>query len=289
MMISRSIWWQIIVPLTLFAISGVAHLIGFSLLYKVKCELINQRVILLNISFVEMLLSFFITVNLICGRFFEIQAWCYVSLVSQMWFGMHLKCLMMYLVVDRTLDIYLHLKYAVLFPRERVIKIIAIMWILMFFVAIVHLTFSLYLTGCMTIMHIAVVTYTVFDALICVTTIVSFAYLLSKVRAILKIKSGVTSQNRQQSVKSLKKKLLLPAFMVLSYMIFNLSGAICLCLRHVYGSTELGNSFLFAARTAIALGLLSDSFLYIFMQKQVRKLLRETFLSSCSGDAPIQH
>ena len=115
---------RVVVAAVVLGAIAILHFLGFSLLNKVKFWPGNQRLILLNLSAVE-----FVYCTSLCiiyssmslrpslpqkdlERVVQSFLWLDVS------FNLLLKFLMIYVIIDRTLDIYFHLRYPVIFTRN---------------------------------------------------------------------------------------------------------------------------------------------------------------------------
>ena len=149
---------MIILPEAIFSISAVIHLLGFVLLCKVNFEPPNRHD--------SLLLDFVVR--------------------SLFWFALQVH---KYLITDKILHVYLHLKHSNIFTKNRVLRILCSFW------AFVLTNGSAVL--CATILHgskditktliIHAVTMVLFvtDIVLFIYSICSFKYLFSKANAIM--------------------------------------------------------------------------------------------------------
>ena len=297
MRVKSSTDFEILVPAFLFFVSGFLHMLGCILLYKTKIQLVNQRIILINLSLVEMLLSFSVTANCMVLYYFKMAVvqWQYIELFMQTFLGFLLKCLMFHLLVDRMLDIHLHMRYPIVCTQKCVIKILACLWIFNLLAAITAVITRIFTNNYIQTMFVTVYFYTATDVSILLVTIACFIFLYMKVKSLVNCRTTCCRSRLKHKVGQYKKKFLLPCLIVTSYILFNLSGVIVLTIRTQMSRTNAcSQRLLFAARILLSLGLLSDCVLYVFLQPQVRKLLKKLLTlppfqdtSSIVSDTPI--
>ena len=95
-----------------FSLSGITHLVGLVILYCIKMRLVNQRMITLNLALAEMMNSFsqvaFSSRFLHGHKDFFCLFLTIVAVVAN-------KLIMIYLIVDRFLDIHFHMQYPLYF------------------------------------------------------------------------------------------------------------------------------------------------------------------------------
>ena len=274
--------WQLLLPTLLFYIGFVLHMIGCVLLCVTKIQVANQRKILIHLSVVEMLLSFFVAVNFTMLYYLKVQQWRYVELFSQTLFGFLHKCFMFYLLIDRVMDIYFHLSYPIICSQGRVTLALFTLWILNIIGAIVTVAIAWFHRSYIDTMIKSIYFYTVTDFLILLMTICCFSYLYLKVRHIVHGRRSRTTYNHDQhTMRLMRKKFLLPCLIVCTYILFNSTGVAVLTIRtYLFRRSAFGMDMLFAARVLLALGLITDSIVYVFFQPQVRNLLKRSLISS---------
>ena len=110
-----------------YTITGAFHGFGLYLLYKVKTIPLNQKYLLLNLSAIEMILSWLYVVYIIAG-------WFDTKLLSSVYFkiaiGVFLTCVrigFLQIISDRFLEIYLNIKYPLYMRIKRLVSMIVSM------------------------------------------------------------------------------------------------------------------------------------------------------------------
>ena len=275
------------VPMILYLVSIIGHSVGFTLLWRVKVTLENQRIILLNLSATEMVFGTAIFIRHVLSKFVPAE-----KLIASSWFeittAVMFKFLMLHLAVDRTLDIYLHMRYFIYFPKHRILKILLVMWISS--MTISTIAFSLFTTNFVSLYEVLVpmtYLYLALDMLVLLASILSFSYMLSKVWGIISSSHNLTASEVNAKKMLLARKCLLPCLVIGSYIAFNMTSFVSFNLE-VAISTK--NKYpLTYTRFLMPLGLIADSFIYIFMQHQVRCHLKKVLLSSICGNGGSEH
>ena len=187
---------------------------------------------------------------------------------------------MIYVITDRTLDIYLHLRYPVIFTRSLVAKILCALWVCALFIGTGFLILEvLYIKNLDITYTYATATYVVVDAILFAISALSFVYLFSKVRSILlEINQNLSRQSECTPVrKSLSKKLKIPLVILATYLVFNLTGDVFTYLKTKKRSgnqKELYQILDILAHVLWWFGLISDGVIYIFMQRNIRAYLK---------------
>ena len=263
---------------------AILHSFGFFLLNKIKFQPANQRLILLHLSAVEMTYCFALCICytlLAClpsekhGRIYQSYLWLNVS------FNLLLRCLIMYVIIDRTLDIFLHMKYPVIFTRNRVIGMICALWLLAFLSGSATLLLEIfYIKNISKISFHASVTYVVIDTVLFLVSLSSFVYLFSKVRAILAdINKNSLSQCESASLRtSLSKKLKIPVCIISTYLVFNFTGDILYLYQEQIKKKNPDHHQISILTDIVYVlwffGLISDCVIYVFLQRNIRGYLQ---------------
>ena len=266
---------------------AIFHFVGFCLLYRVKFEPENQRLILLNLAAVEFVycaslcICYSLLSSLPLGEDF------YRLVPSLLWFDMSfnllLKFVMIYVIIDRTLDIYLHLRYPVIFTRSRIVKILCALWVFAIFSATVILMLALlYIKDFRIIFRYVTLTYVVVDGILLAISALSFLYLFSKVRAILtEINHNSSRHSEGTPVRvTLLKKLKIPIVILTTYFVFNFTGDV---LNYLDISKQTEQNFheisILKILTHVlwCLGLMSDVVIYIYLQRNIRAYIKGLF------------
>ena len=175
------------------------------------------------------------------------------------------------------MDIYLHLKYNVIFPKHRVVKILLGVSILSVTIGSTVLTLQLYNVDPFEMVLCMTYVYLVLDLIVLLASIVSFSYMLSKVWTIISTSSNLTASDVISKKRLLARKCVVPCLIITTYIVFNLSSSVTLNLN-IAMSTKQNYSITYP-RFLIPLGLMADCFIYIFMQHQVRAYLKTLLFS----------
>jgi len=242
---------------------------------EMKRKLRNQRFILTNLFTIEFLTALFfvkIQIEELTGRRKgtiegSIEFGARVALAVNYPFSMH------HIAVDRFLEVYLHMKYP-MHVTERVTKVtIVAMWIfgVLFSVTVVLLQEFVYTPIKMfTFMSYYVL---LLDVTILLNAIVTYSYLY---RAFIRLRAI----DRRNSLRKLKSgKFRIPVLIILTYCLFEVSGAILSMAAYAAQLKEM----LLVRKVSLLLygfGFLADVFIYILChQLDQRKRRRQNFRS----------
>ena len=170
------------------ALVAIVHLIGFILLYRVKFRPVNQRLLLLNLSFTELCigLSQSIVYSILL---FDCDADCDLT---DTFFNASLhilnKAIMIYLICDRALEICLNIKYPLYFNEERTKKVLACMWVLSVAFVLILVLLLKFGTNLEKYVYMTLAGIVLGeDALVCVAAISTSFYFYIKVKSLLRI------------------------------------------------------------------------------------------------------
>ena len=253
------------------------HALGFFLLYKTKGELPNQRIITMNLALVEMLYCLsqisFIVFDWTNAHFF-IRGIIYGQVFLEVFIFCTIRLIILHLIIDRFLDVWLNLKYPVYINKKSLLITIAVLW----FIGIsLGLTLALYahldikkLANCFRIIKVL---HLALDITIIVTSLATHIYFFTKVK---RITQGTSNQRRRRSSSSINIwfKLKIPSLMVLTFIFFNTTSTILKYIDYMYlASAKIKMTF----NILDLCGWCSDAFIYILMQRRVRRLLFSMF------------
>ena len=268
-----------IVHVSGFTVVGLLHMLGFFLVYRVRTNLPNQRLLILNLSMAEML------------RSWKQVVWYSLSLAglkSKIWelacsficstFLLGIPLIILHIIVDRFLEIYFNFKYPLIMSCKQLKIIICILWIVSIIFAVVVLINDLIN---MSEMIWAILDFVglVLDLVIVVLAFGTYMYFHTKMKRIRQSKSNNVM---------LTFKFKIPCLMVLSYIFLNVSSTILkavISLQHTENDeqpNETGNelqkndSCILLDDIAVLLlvgAYFLDAIIYVFLQKSVRKHL----------------
>ena len=266
-------------------ITSSIHLVGIALLCKTQSDLQNQTIIMINLSLTEMLFCINLCIPFIGKIALDEEEWDELKYLKSFNLGIDMstfivnKMVMLYLIIDRFLDIKLHMKYPLYFTKTRVTRILCLFWLLG----------AVYGGTQGTLFQQKIIPSKVawrnhnfvsmsLDIVITVVTISTYAYFLYKVRSMLRIDQNNNSNHSNSKNKSAKRhytsKFIIPFLILATYLVFNVTSSILFVLRRLPGSWSSSSLLLLQVAWLIeTMGFLSDALLYIFLQRHVRTLL----------------
>ena len=261
-----------IFSISLTVITAAFHVIGIFTLICLRSKL-SQTSILINLSISEMLYCLFSVTWPIKSLKYARQCLCLFSMLSN-------KMLMMVLLGDRFLEIYLNIKYPIIVTRERLFKTIGIIWVvggLYGIIPVVATDKSQYYRTYYINNYLALA----FDAVFTISALFTYGYFFLKIRKIhRKVSSNRSAENSEGSGRRFNFRI--PFSIVATYIVFNVSSAVLHLTNHYTKRAHAKRgvkctycpSLVITAYTLAVIGFLSDPILYIFMQRNVRLLIR---------------
>ena len=237
---------------SLAGVTAVFHLIGIVVLFKGK---LKQTTILLHVAISE-------TIFCLNHAIWPIKSSNIPRLSFNLFCVLANRLLMLVLLGDRFLEIFLNIKYPVFVTKERLIKVISIIWIASGLYGLItgildginklHYLLAYYISNYIVLVN---------DITFSVCAFITYGYFYLRIRA-AKGKSKISKFNFR-----------IPFLMVATYLIFNVPSTI---IFQVYTHRKEENKIylLTVAYFLFILGFLSDSLLYIFMQRKVQLMIR---------------
>ena len=263
--------------LTIASLVAILHLCALILLLNARTKLKNQRLIMINLSLTE--LMYCMDNVLIYSVEFATQstlvelknrALLVATSSAVMMFTMANKFVVLYLIVDRFLDIFFHMKYPLYFTKFRVKCILCLLWV----TSIIYgLTLAAYIIirrerNFSMIIHNYVSLCV--DACVTVTAVTTYAYFYKKTRRMPKGSIG-SAQNRSTSF--VNPKFLVPFLVIFTYLLFNVSSSITFQVWRLQErpmkESDIHPLYITAQMMAFV-GFLADGLLHIILQKDVR-------------------
>ena len=171
-------WTYVTVPL--YASSALMHSIGFFLLYKVEFRPENQRLILMHLSAAEFFQSVITAVeHTLYFLVKEIERVRRYSIQTNFSVGILLKFILIHLIVDRTLDVYLHLRYPIIVTKRNVRIILCTFWLLAIVTGTIVLSLEIFYihNSKLLVLNVLLVVYIIVDGLVVTCSVSSFIYL----------------------------------------------------------------------------------------------------------------
>ena len=255
-----------------YSFAAMLHLIGLVLLHKVKTNFVNQRTITIHLAVTETfncLFQVFVSINALAkSQMYDLY------LVLQFFIvfcGTSSKIIMMYLTMDRLLDIVLHLKYPIYFTKRFVMTILSTIWLFSFIFGIIVTLLQVDTKNVRIRKQILLARNYLFftlDLFITVNAIITYVCLYFKVRAALRNTHAPAGRNggRQNPLT----KFVVPFVLVLTYIIFNVTGSVCKMV-HFWNPKKI--ILVNISGLLVMFGWISDAFVYIFVQREVRLYL----------------
>ena len=252
-----------------FVASACLHSIGIYLLYRVKLKLINQRIIIANLALSELASSVhhtLIAARRMAGLCQEV--WDDLELFFNAFLLLSNRLIMFHLVLDRFLDIFLHMKYPLYFTKSRLVKIAFVGWI-------VSCLYAMFIIVGRKATNSSMYKYTTFtflivDICISISAVLTFIYLNARVRKI-------SSSNLATSSKYSRVRFFIPWLMILTYLFFNVSSQVLQTIANLTLCPQ--NCLLLQTGTLLTMmGYISDVCIYMFLNKSLREGLVEAVI-----------
>ena len=252
----------------LYAFSGFLQITGIYVLCYTKRLKANQRLILMHVSinhigfavvFIYKLLKVIINDE-------EQHDDVFIAYFRGI-LGATYPLLMHYLSIDRMLEIYLHLKYPIYFTKRVSYFIIIMLWFISSVFGIINSILCYYRHKLYE--KIPKYIYPLMSWSVLFTVLFVYIYLYQKWRGLQKHAPKMTKCSPAKS-----KRFLIPFLVVFSFILFEIFGS---TISIIQNTTELHENtddlIRCVALTLFALGEISDVFIYIFLQRNIRKIL----------------
>ena len=275
--------------LSLAVLTAVFHAIGIIVMCCLKKKL-NQKNILLSLSISEILYCLY-------GVLWPVKTLKVPRQSLNMFCTLSNKLLMLTLLGDRFLEIYLNLLYPIVITRERLVRVLSSVWTVaglygLVVGIVVNIDNSHYYHAYSVHNYIVLVLDTVFT----LSAICTYGYFFSKIRDINRKAANRSTGSNGKCSRKFNFKI--PFSIIATFLIFNVTSTILfqtkIYLKGKYSILDekcapcqfLGD----AAYLLIILGFLSDSILYIIMQRPIRRFIRRKVwpLSNVRGATKMQ-
>ena len=273
-------------------LSSAFHLFGIVLVCRMTMTASNQKLLITNLSSTELLYSLIMSTQTILKMLcldrhviFVIFYWI-VLLIS---FAAN-KLMMLYLILDRLADIYLHMRYPLFITKARVVKILVALWMLAFIYGAIISVLSFSENNFLNSFHgesdyIQSYNYVMLaiDTTITIVAVTTYLYFYSKVSSIVKRTRSQGKQIKDMN-RNYRKKFLIPFLMVATYLAFNVISTVLFTVRRQSVTLDKHSNELLLdiGRIFVMVGFVSDAVLYIFLQKSVRKSITSFWSKICT-------
>ena len=266
-----------------FLLGSFILFLGFLLLYKTKMQLINQRLIMMNLT-LNICVNCLGTATFLGGDLFGYPhiALIYIEGFLFYWSCSTSKFTIMHLIIDRFLDVYLHLKYAVYFTKSTVVKIIICLWVMGGLSASILIIVEIHVLG--TNKTTSVFMYIVIssDLTITILAICTYVYFYKQVKHMSEQDRKLTIVQFHQDETNRYSKFTIPFMIIASYLIFNVTAMTLLAISH---TNRIAWSKLLLRNVALLLiliGWVCDTLLCILFRREARSVL--TSLLACKNE-----
>ena len=265
-----------------YIICIILHCIGIRLLIKAKVKPNSQRLITVNLALAEILQSLMnlylivmgiAKLNASLGKMGYTET--FVFLVAT-----YIKrCTMLYMTIDRFLDVKLNIKYSIYFTNKKVISILIAIWIIVITGAMISCLvagFSKSVDLVDTIQATEIYRYLALDIIITLIAVLVYTYLYKLAR---KVAHSIQQQSANaNSIYRTKSKFRVPAMIVFSYALSTLTIFILMKIFIKFCKNNICSKWTtLLSATCILMNFYSDVFIYVFLQRDVRKLWKAIF------------
>ena len=268
--------------ITGYAVTGISHGFGLYLLYKVKTIPTNQKYLLVNLSSMEMILSWLYVVYLAFGL---LDAKYLFSVYFLIPLGLFLTCVrigFLQIILDRFLEIFLNIKYPLYMTLKRLVIMIVSGWFLSLILVTGVYGFDGFNHNKVIKSKITTPLLLAIDVSVTIFATATFAYFFSRVKRIHWQENGANINTRDRDI--VMKKFRVPFLIVSTYILFNVSGTICVISLYYYKRGLIG--YLLYHMLTIS-GFASDSFIYVYLQKNVWELFLTMIGKNKQGNTTI--
>lgn len=270
---------QYILELVIRTIAFCLHGFGFYLLYLTKHTNINksQRIFLMNLSFCEMCLCGAAVAKItLLFRGYEKAA--YQILIMQLTgFSLAYYLLMLFLTVDRFLEINLNIRYPLYCSRKRARYSMVFVWAAAFTHIVAYLAVQpsigeLYKTC-------SLYFYPVAETCFCITAVFTYSYIYKKIsfhkrrNTIVPVRIPDDGSKRKVSHKKLVGRIgmFMPSLLILTFVVF------FVIPDQTYFIYTLSNKSMpkylqITFATSFSLGFVTDAIIYIFLSRHVKSV-----------------
>ena len=257
-----------------FGIVVVLHGLGLCILHQVKINLFNQKVLVINLAVAEFLLSLHQVVIysvIMSGRWNAI-----LESMDHFMIGLSyimIRFIVLHIILDRFADIYLNLKYPLYMDNKRTKFIVTVEWTISAILAttLTILFFYQFLSDDQ-IWRVTDTVIVIFDLIILVSAILTYIYFFVRVKNIKQAEDSHNAINTLRRKHLVREKFKVPIFMVLTYILFNISGQVLSTMASYEISDDDTNYLFYNISYILSIPAFSaDAFIYLLLQREVRK------------------
>ena len=257
---------------------AILHFLGFLLLCKSKHDLPNQRLLTKNLALVELLFC----MNMV--TFYSVEISVHSTLTTKCLFVfftalffIEIRLTMLHIIFDRFLEIFTNIKYPLYMNHKKIMSLLAMHWFGSAVYAIISSVVRL-LGIFQGQWPVQIFFCLILDIIILISAITTYLYFYTKVQKIQRLETSILDPPEDSAMTFLIGKFKQPCYIVLSYIFFNLTSTVMLtCSLHVHSRRqyEILQHF---SHVPIIVGCISDASIYVFANRNVRKLLWTMFM-----------
>ena len=259
------------IPLEVFialsALAGLLHIIGICLLFMVKTLPQNQKLLLMNLSAIEMVLNWLRVAKYSIVKETETMDTHFLDpffIFMETLSVFSMRFAILHIIGDRFLEVYLNIKYPLYMNSKRNKQILAIMWLFSIIFAVTRLLLYLFHSDIRNNVKFYDTTILILDLLIFTSSMATYLYFYIMVRKI---------HQQNTTRKSTLKRFKVPFLVVLTFILFNITGTIMLTVASYCLFTEHVELILLHSSIFLDIvGCISDACIYLFIQKEIRKI-----------------
>ena len=264
---------ETLIYLVVYAVVAMLHFVGLILLFKVENEIPNQTLLTKNLAVAEMLFclnsvvlfSVLPNVNDLSVKLYLFK----ILTATDILFYTEIRCSMLHLIFDRFLEIYLNIKYPLYMSPKKVLLLIVVHW----GVSVICGIISFVTNFVDNFVDFTLILSMVLDIMILISFIATYIYFYITVRRLRGLEARDAGQPAESGLDLLIKKFKLPCYIVATYICFNFTSTIMFTTaEHLHNVKDKKTLHKFGLIPTIV-GLTSDAFIYVFANRNVRKLL----------------
>ena len=274
--------WEILVAIILNALVVVIQTLALSLLVTSKQKSLkgSQKLLLIALSVTELTYALVDIVTQICHSLNLNSGTIALLIFNSTTVTFMYIFIMTCIVIDRFLEIYLNIKYSVLWSTQKTKNVLLVGLVLCFFHFI-----PFYIVGMKYPYHatdiIYLYMYPVFELIFVIIATFSYYYITNQVlkcrRYLKKLEEHLSRNNRIIYHKQSKNrfKLFVPILIIVTFLLFMVGSNIlrlCVVLKRL--NQDVGYK---VSLVLIPVGLIADPIIYIFSLKAVRLAVTRTF------------
>ena len=274
--------WEIVVAIILNALVVVIQTLALSLLVTLKQKSLkgSQKLLLIALSVVELTYALVDIVTQICHSLRLNSGTIVLLIFNSTTVTFMYIFIMTCIVIDRFLEIYLNIKYKLLWSVQKTKNVLLVGLAFCFFLII-----PFYIVGMKWPRHatdiVYLYMYPVFELIFVIIATFSYYYITNQVlkcrRYLKKLEKHLSRNNRIVFHKQSKNqfKLLVPILIIVTFLLFMVGSNILrlfVVLKRL--NQDVGYKI---SLVLIPVGLIADPIIYIFSLKAVRLAVTRTF------------